>query len=51
MKIVQIQDKHIINKKNLPKWQQKLYGGNGNIQLSVYAKSGDITLRTDGERL
>ena len=23
-------------------------GGNGNIQLSVYAKSGDITLRTDG---
>lgn len=29
MKLVKIQDKHIINKKNLPTWQQKLYDGNG----------------------
>ena len=44
MKIVQIQDKHIINKKNLPKWQQKLYDGNGNF-LSVAAEdhTGDGT--------
>lgn len=36
MKIVQIQDKHIINKKNLPKWQQKLYDGNGRHTYIMY---------------
>lgn len=29
MKLVKIQDKHIINKKFLPEWQQRLYDGNG----------------------
>lgn len=28
MKLVKIQDKHIINKNNLPAWQQRLYDGN-----------------------
>lgn len=29
MKLVKIQDKHIINKNNLPVWQQRLYDPNG----------------------
>lgn len=29
MKLVKIQDKHIINKDYLPKWQRRLYDGNG----------------------
>ena len=29
MKLVKIQDKHIINKKFLPNWKKKLYDGNG----------------------
>lgn len=34
--VVQDEDKHIINKKNLPKWQQKLYDGNGRHTYIMY---------------